>query len=194
MNRALEKLVLACACAVAVGSLMACGGGRQADIGGGVSNLGPGLSLTLQNNQADNLTVTRNGAFHFVTNLGRRDTYNVMVVLQPTGQTCSVANGSGTVDYRGTSVNTVGVTCATTSSVGGTVSGLAAGTSVSLGNAGTVLPVAANGAFAFSGLLPAGSIYDVSVVIQPAGQICSVLNPLGMVAANVMASVTVTCH
>ena len=179
---------------MAVGSLMACGGGRQADVGGAVSGLGAGLSLTLQDNNAEKLTVTRNGAFHFVTDLGRRDAYNVTVALQPTGQTCSVANGNGTVDYRGTSVNTVAVTCTTTSSVGGTVFGLAAGTSVSLGNAGALPPVAANGAFAFSGILAPGSIYDVSVVTQPAGHLCSVLNPTGTVAANVMASVAVTCN
>ena len=196
MNRAIENQVLtrACACAVAIGSLVACGGGRQADIGGAVSGLGAGLSLTLQDNNAQKLTVTRNGAFHFVTDLARRDAYNVTVALQPTGQTCSVANGSGTVDNRGASVNTVAVTCATSSSVGGTVSGLAAGTSVSLGNAGILLPLAVNGAFAFSGILQAGSIYDVTVVTQPAGQLCSVLNPTGTVAANVMASVTVTCN
>lgn len=194
MNRAIENSVRACAYAVVVGSLMACGGGRQADIGGAVSGLGAGLSLALQNNQADKLTVTRNGAFQLVTDLGRRNTYNVTVALQPTGQTCSVANGNGTVDYRGTSVNTVAVTCTTTSSVGGTVSDLAAGTSVSLGNAGTLLLLAANGAFAFSGILSPGSIYDVSVITQPAGQLCSILNPTGMVAVNVMASVTVTCH
>ena len=194
MNRAIGNPVLACAYAVVVGSLMACGGGRQADIGGAVSGLGAGLSLTLQNNQADKITVTRNGAFQFVTDLGRRDTYNVTVALQPTGQTCSVANGNGTVDYRGTSVNTVAVTCTTTSSVGGTVFGLPARTGVILGNAGTLLPVAANGAFAFSGILAPDSVYDVSVVTQPAGHLCSVLNPTGTVAANVMASVTITCN
>lgn len=186
-------LARACACAVVIGSLVACGGGRPADIGGAVSGLGAGLSLTLRDNNADELKVTRNGAFQFVTDLARRDAYNVTVALQPTGQTCSVANGSGTVDYRGDSVNTVVVTCATTSSVGGTVSGLAGGTSVSLGNAGISLSLAANGAFAFPGILQAGSVYDVTVVTQPAGQLCRILNPTGVVTENISASVMVTC-
>jgi hypothetical protein len=109
------------------------------------------------------------------------------------GQTCSVANGSGTVDDLGDPVTSVAVTCTTSSSLGGTVSGLPAGTSVTLKNGGTLLAVAANGAFAFPGIEAAGSTYDVTVATQPAGHACTVSAASGTIVANVMASVVVTC-
>jgi hypothetical protein len=118
----------------------------------------------------------------------------VTVLTQPVGQTCSVANATGTVDSRGDSVTSVSITCAGNSSVGGTVSGLPAGTALTLSNNGTLLPVAANGSYAFPGLLAAGSTYNVTVATQPAGAICTLSNPSsGTVVANVQAVVNVTC-
>jgi hypothetical protein len=90
-------------------------------------------------------------------------------------------------------VNTVVVTCIISSSLGGTVSGLPTGTSVTLSNGGVQLPIAANGAFAFPGTLPAGSTYDVTVATQPLGHTCTVASPTGTIVANVMASVLVSC-
>jgi hypothetical protein len=55
--------------AVAPGCLVACGGGGQAGIGGTVSGLDAGQSVTLRNNNADTLTVTANGTFRFGTEL-----------------------------------------------------------------------------------------------------------------------------
>ena len=67
----------------------------------------------------------------------------------PAGQTCSVANGSGTVGTA--NITNVAVTCtaATTYSVGGTVSGLS-GTVVLQDNGGDDLSVGASGAFTFA--------------------------------------------
>ena len=174
-------------------SLAACGGGSDATIGGYISGLGTGLSVVLQNNNADALTLTSNGTFTFATTLASGNAYAVTVLTQPVGQTCTVTNGSGTVDSNSDPVVAVAVTCTTSSSLGGTVSGLAAGTSVTLSNGGVLLPVAANGAFAFPGILATGSTYNVSVATQPAGQTCTVSTPSGTIVANVMASVTVNC-
>lgn len=192
MNHARARLSLYY-CVLPVLSLVACGGGDIATIGGYVSGLGSGLSVVLQNNNSDALTLTGNGPFTFAESLAIGDTYNVTVLTQPVGQTCVVTNGSGTVDSSGDSVATVGVTCATSSSLGGTVSGLAAGTSVTLSNGGVLLPVATNGAFAFPGLLTTGSTYNVTVATQPVGQACTISAPSGTIVANVMASVTVNC-
>jgi hypothetical protein len=192
MNKARAARILTCA--VSVLSLLACGGGTLAIIGGTVSGLGSGLNLTLQDNNATNLTLTSNGSFSFSTGIASGGTYSVTVLTQPTGQTCTVVNGSGTVDSNGDTVNIVAVTCATSSSVGGTVSGLAAGTSVTLRNGSLLLPIATNGTFAFPGTLAAGSTYDVTVATQPVGHICTVSNPSGTVVANVMATVAVTCN
>lgn len=174
-------------------ALTACGGGGNATIGGTVSELGAGLSVILQDNNSDNQTVPANGTFSFVTGIAANGAYAVTVLTQPVGQTCSIANGSGTVDSNGDSVSNVAVTCAASSSLGGTVSGLAAGASVTLSNGGMQLPVAVNGAFAFPGILVAGSTYNVTVTTQPVGQTCTVTNPGGTIVANVMASVAVAC-
>jgi hypothetical protein len=149
--------------------------------------------VVLQDNSTDNLTLTSNGTFSFTTDLSAGSAYSVTVLTQPVGQTCAVANASGTVDSNADSVSNVVVACSTSSSVGGTVSGLASGTSVTLSNGSVLLPIAANGSFAFPGTLTAGSTYNVSISTQPAGQTCTLSNANGTVAANVMAVVVVAC-
>jgi hypothetical protein len=184
-------------CAASILSLVACGGsGSDATIGGTVSGLGFGLSLTLQDNNADNFTIAGNGSnsftFNFATTVASGNTYNASVLAQPVGQTCSIASGSGTVDSAGDAVTTIAVTCTTTSSVVGTVSGLSAGVAVTLSSNGVHLLVG-NGPFEFPGVLAAGSTYDVTVFAQPLGQTCTIANPTGIVVANTSASVAVAC-
>jgi hypothetical protein len=65
-------------------------------VGGTVSGL-TGTGLALQNNGADTLAIAADGAFAFATELESGDSYLVTVSAQPTGQTCTVSNGSGTV-------------------------------------------------------------------------------------------------
>ncbi len=180
--------------AIAALSLAACGGGTSATVGGTLSGLAAGASVVLQNNAADSLTLTANGGFTFATAVANLGAYSVTVLTQPAGQTCTVGNATGSIDSLGDDVTNVSVTCAVTASLGGTVSGLAAGTSVTLSNAGVLLPIASNGAFAFAGTLPAGTTYNVTVATQPAGQTCTVTNPTGSIVANTLASVTVTCR
>lgn len=76
-------------------------------IGGTVSGLSG--SVVLQNNGADNETVSSDGGFTFSTAITEGSPYAVTVLTQPTGQTCAVTNGSGTVGS--TNVTNVGVTC-----------------------------------------------------------------------------------
>ena len=52
--------------ALAVWGLSGCGGGNST-IGGTISGLASGSSVTLQDNGADSLTVTANGSFSFLT-------------------------------------------------------------------------------------------------------------------------------
>jgi hypothetical protein len=192
MTRATVAFRLFSACALL--SLAACGGGAPT-VGGTLSGLGSGLSVALQNNNGDTLTLSANGSFTFPTALADGGTYSVTVLTQPVGQTCSVGNPSGTIDATGDDVTNVSVTCATTASLGGSVSGLASGTSVTVSNnGGTSVPIASNGQFAFPGILAAGTAYDVKVVTQPAGQSCVVTNPSGTIAANVMSVVGVVCQ
>ncbi len=78
--------------------------------------------------------------------------------------------------------------------VGGTVSGLAAGTQLTLNdNGGSPLTVSANGAFVFGSTVPLDGSFAVTVQTQPAGQACTVSDGAGTrVAANV-SSVSVSC-
>ena len=133
-----------------------------------------GLSGTvvLQDNGGDDLSVSANGAFAFATKLPSGAAYDVAVKTNPAGQTCTVANGSGTVGSA--NVTNVAVTCEpNTYSIGGSVSGLS-GTVVLQDNGGDDLSVSANGVFAFATKLPSGAAYDVAVKTNPSGQTCTV--------------------
>lgn len=192
MRSNLVRTSLACGLAALV--FAGCGGG-QASIGGTVTGLSSGLTLVLQNNGADSLTLSGTGSsisFTFATDIAAAKTYNVSVLTQPLGQTCTVASGSGTIADPAVDITNVAVTCTTTSSVVGTVSGLSTGVAVTLASNGSTL-VAGNGTFAFPGVLAAGSTYSVTVATQPSGQVCTVLNASGTVVANTSAQVTVTC-
>jgi hypothetical protein len=180
------------AVALALG-LAACGGKDGAGIGGTLSGLAAGQVVALSDNNTDALTLEANGTFQFPTDLASGAPYSVAVVGQPSGQVCEVANGAGTVDSSGDAVTNVAVACVTTSSLGGTVSGLAAGTAVTLSNGTVLLPVTTNGAFAFPGVLVAGTNYEVTVATQPLGQTCAVVNGTGAITAASVNAVGVTC-
>ena len=176
-------------------SLAACGGGDPltGTVGGTVTGLPSGQSVTLQNNGGDTLTVNGNTSYTFATSLPLLTPFNVTVLTQPVGQTCTVTGATGVVPSDGSTANKVGVNCVLSSSVGGTVSGLAPGGSVTLNNGGTQLALATNGLFAFPGLLTAGTPYTVSVSVQPTGQSCTVANSSGTAVNGVEAMVTVNC-
>ena len=159
-------------------------------VGGSVSGLSG--TVVLQNNGGNDLSVSANGSFAFSTQLASGAAYAVTVKSSPSGQTCAVSNGSGTV--AGANVTTVAVTCAAvpTYSVGGSVTGLS-GTVVLRNNGGNDLTVAANGPFAFSTKLLDGAAYAVTVKTNPSGQNCSVAGGSGTVSGANVTSVAVTC-
>ncbi|MBP7735666.1 MAG: hypothetical protein KA369_06795 [Spirochaetes bacterium] len=78
-------------------------------IGGTVTGLTG--TLVLQNNGADDITITSDGTFQFVTPLHRNVTYSVTVFSQPATQTCTPTNGNGTI--RNVNITNVTVTCIT---------------------------------------------------------------------------------
>ena len=91
------------------------------------------------------------------------------VKTNPSGQTCTVSNGSGTIGSA--NVTSVAVTCSNvaTYTVGGTVSGLS-GTVVLQDNGGDNLSVSANGSFTFATALASGAAYGVTVKTNPSGR------------------------
>ena len=158
-------------------------------VGGSITGLTN--AVVLQDNNGDDLTLAANGVFTFAATVQNNNTYNVTVLTQPTGQTCSVSTGAGTVS--GGNVANVAVVCSTNSySVGGTISGLT-GTVVLRDNSGDNLTVAANGVFTFATQVADSSPYSVTVLTQPAGQSCSVASGTGTIAAADVTNVAITC-
>jgi hypothetical protein len=162
-------------------------------VGGTVSGLGSSASVVLLDNGGDALTVSANGAFTFKTALAGGAAYAVTVGTQPSGQTCTVSSGSGTV---GTAIITsVVVSCAANAyTIGGTISGLGSSASVVLlDNGGDALTVSANGAFTFKTALASGAAYAVTVGTQPSGEACTVTSGSGTVETANVTSVVVSC-
>jgi hypothetical protein len=118
--------------------------------------------------------------------------YAVSVQTQPTGLTCSVANGNGTAGAA--NVTDVAVTCSSLSyNLGGTISGLTASGLV-LSNGADKLSVAANAtSFTFANKVAYTSAYAVGVATQPTGMTCSVSNGTGKMPAADVTTVMVTC-
>jgi uncharacterized repeat protein (TIGR01451 family) len=193
--RAALRLLRSLGAGALLGALVACGGGGGGGspatytVGGAVTGLTG--TVTLQNNGGDALTRTASGAFTFATPLGNGSAYNVTVLTQPSGQTCSVSNGAGTVN--GANVGNVQVDCVTNPfSIGGTISGLT-GTVVLRNNGGDNLTRATDGAFTFASALTTGSAYNVTVLTHPAGQFCTVSSGTGSVANANIVNVQVDC-
>ncbi len=78
-------------------------------IGGSASGVA-GSGLVLRNNGGDDLAVAADGSFSFATPIGAGTPYAVTVANAPAGQSCTVANGSGTAT---TNVSNVAVACST---------------------------------------------------------------------------------
>ncbi len=158
-------------------------------VGGAVSGL-TGAGLVLQNNGGNFTPVAASGNFTFSNTVGIGAPYNVTVLTQPAGQTCTVTNGAGTASGN---VTNVAVTCIPTFSIGGTVSGLAGTGLVLQNNGGDNLAFTVSGAFSFATKLAANTNYAVTVLTQPSGSTCSVANGTGTVANADITNVAVTC-
>jgi hypothetical protein len=166
-------------------------------IGGTLTGLGAGNSITLQNNGGDDLTLSADGDFKFLTPVLSGQPYAVTLIADPTSpisQTCTVTSGDGIVGDS--DVTSVVVTCTTNDfTIGGTVTGLA-GTGLVLQNSGgDDLAIAADGSFTFATPVPSGAAFAVTVRTHPTGlsQTCTVAGGTGTVGAGDVTSVAVSC-
>lgn len=174
---------------------------------GSITGLTEGNSIVLANNGGDDLTISQSGSFTFATPLAPGAAYAVTVLTQPTGQTCTVTDGTGTVAdavsvlatpsaARG-NVTSVVVTCSAGAgpfAIGGTVAGLIAGNTLTLlDNGGNAISVTENGSFAFTTPLARGSAYAVTVGTQPAGQNCAITGGSGASVLAPVNTVGVVC-
>jgi hypothetical protein len=120
--------------------------------------------------------------------------YNVLVQANPTGETCSVSNGTGTMPAG--AVTDIAVACsANTYTVGGVVSGLTLPGLVLLDNSGDPTSVPINATqFTMQTGLAVGSSYNVSVAQQPYGisEGCNLTNASGTSMSDVT-SIAIQC-
>lgn len=115
-------------------------------------------------------------------------TDSVVLVLAEGGDT-----GSSPV-FTNVKVVNANLPCPGMFTVGGSLTGLAAGQTVTLlDNGGNPIMLNANGTFTFPGALNAGSAYAVTVGTQPAGQVCSVTRGNGNIANANVTNVLVSC-
>jgi len=91
-------------------------------VGGTVTGL-VGTGMILEDNSADDLTISGNGSFTFATAIASGSTYNVTVLTQPGGptQACTASSASGNVTNG--AVTTVTVNCAPPVTACGTPNG-----------------------------------------------------------------------
>ena len=172
---------VAVACAAAAHSL-----------GGTISGLAS-TGLVLANGSDTVAPATGALAFTFATPVAEGGAYAVSVRTQPTGATCSVGSGTGTM---GTSaIASVQVTCAANAyHLGGTISGLTAGGLILANGTDTISPASGATAFAFARTVAFGGSYSVVVQQQPTGLTCVVggTYPATMGAGDVT-NIAVTC-
>ena len=154
-------------------------------IGGKVYGLNG--SITLQNNAANDLSVSSSGDFVFADNFSMGSSYLVTISSQPSsGQTCTPNNNSGRATDNITSVEII---CSQTlRSISGSISDLT-GTLVLQNNYGGDQTFTSNDNFTF--YVADNSSYNVTVKSQPAGK-CNVSNGTGTASDNV-SNVSVDC-
>ncbi len=188
---------LLCACGLA-----ACGGSSGSLLLSGTITGLTQPNLVLSNGGESlavapvSLTSTQQ-VFSFVNLLNQGDSYNVTVTTPPLESNCTVTNGVGNASTG--NVTTVLVNCVTHAyTLGGTVSGLTSGNSVTLKNGNDSVTVGSNIPFAFQAQVAFGAPY--TVVQQPTngGQTCSVTGGDTGAGAGLMVhggvNVQVTCQ
>ncbi|HEX3915060.1 MAG TPA: choice-of-anchor tandem repeat GloVer-containing protein [Steroidobacteraceae bacterium] len=173
------------------GIVIACSN-RSYAVGGTISGLaGGGLALI---NGSDTLAVNSGvSSFTMPTAVAFTSAYAVTVQTQPTGLTCSVSNGGGTMGSA--AVTNIAVTCsANTYTVGGTIGGLTANGLVLLNNGGDATSISANATqFTMNTGVAYGGNYAIAVQTQPTGLVCTASLSTGTEGAADVTNVSIAC-
>jgi len=129
-------------------------------------------SVVLQNNGADNLTVS-NGSFSFTNKINKGSAYNVTVKTQPSPFTCSAASNRGLASDN---MSSVSIVCAVQAYfLSGTASGLGS-TTLGLQFDNETKTLSDNDSFSFSTPVAKGGGYSIYIPSQPDNRTCSVTN------------------
>jgi hypothetical protein len=120
------------------------------------------------------------------------NSYNLVIIAQPRGQTCTVENGTGTMAE--TPLKPINVKCSGGYSVGGTVSGLSPGERISvINNSADFLSLASNGQFRFTKLLMPGQEYGVGIDLQPERKKCLIDHAEGTLRTADVTDIKIVC-
>ena len=199
------RLAHALILAGSVAALSACGGSggsgggsstptppQNYTVGGSLSGLSPSATLVLLDNNTNALTISSNGSFVFTDALTSGSGYAITVGTEPSGQTCSVAGGSGTVGSS--NVTNVMVSCKSdTYTIGGTIQGLS-DPGLVLANGSDTLNVAPGAtSFTMPTAVANGSTYSVIVQTHPIAVSCMVTDGAGAVTGADVTSITISC-
>jgi len=156
-----------------------------------------GAGLTLLLNGGGAVPVSAGSTTFGFPSIASGGRYDVTIGTQPSGQTCSVNGGSGTVG--GTDVVTVIVTCGGVGvTVGGVVIGLGPNTGLTLRmNGGTPLSIGPFAtSFTFPAVLQTGTDYSVTVA-SPAGgplRTCLLSGGKGRTGTVSVTDLNLWCH
>ena len=189
-------------------ALASCGGGDDdkftvQGVASGVKYNG----LVLQNNGGQDLTVNPPASgetvnFVFPNKIEYGDVYNVTIKSEPLHQNCQAGSSSDTAG-RLSGINVIVECVLETHAVGGTITGLTkdnTGLVLANGsNTGTFTPtveaITADKPFAYilPVAVPYNATYSVTVITQPVGRFCTVVNPAGTMADADVTNVNVNC-
>jgi hypothetical protein len=186
-------------------SLTACGGKASFPIAGTIVGLNYG-GLVLNTNGMDLPVAANSTTFSFPNSLSYGEVYNVIPKHQPDHQTCTVGafSGPGGVIYNGATdtagrlgtIN-IGVACSmNVAAVGGTITGLTSlGLQLTNGSTGGIAAPAADATtFVLPNAVAYGVTYGVTVLAQPANDVCSVTsNGAGTMGDTAITNIAVTC-
>ena len=162
------------------------------NLGGTISGLSSG-SLVVTDGWGDSLNIGSNGSFQFSNPLPAGSSYQVSVATPPAGENCTVNNGSGQLGES--NVNNVDIVCSAASyGIGGSIAGLHATGLVLQNNASDNLTINANSStFSFSTPVTSASNYHVTVLTQPAHQVCAISNGSGSVSDTAISTIAIYC-
>ncbi len=177
--------------------LAACGGKASFTVGGTIAGL-TNQGLVLQNNGGDDLNVGAGASsFAFPNSISYGTEYKVSIKSQPDHMTCSVVNPIGSAGHT-TTINVV-ISCAqNTYTLSGVVKnlrndGLVIVNGSSSGQIGIAKPATGTDTtFAIAGI-PVGDSYGLSVLTQPANQVCTITNGTGVMGDANRDNVVITC-
>jgi hypothetical protein len=161
-------------------------------LGGQVFGLTKGEVVLENNGQVK--TVPVNSSSYFFDQMLRNDEdFNVTIKSWPASMTCSMSNNKGRTGSF--SIQNANLSCFTNPyALGGEIKGLDNASGLVLVNGADQIVIPAGAVeFTMPAMVGDGSPYGVTILAQPAGRSCTVVNGVGTMGNAAVKTVLVTC-